>query len=147
MDQVKNSQAGFTLIETAISMLVMAIVGLGVAGLFAYAAKSTMHASDREMATAVAQQRMEQLRSASFSDASLAETASGGDSTIVTRRDREFAVNTVIVDSTATTKTITIKVMPLASSAKWETDPGSMFGSVTLVSNRSAQQVGENRSL
>ncbi len=147
MDQVKNSQTGFTLLETAISMLLMAIVGLGVAGLFAYAAKSTTHAADREMATAVAQQRMEQLRSATFSDTSLNATSSTGTTTTVTRLDRQFAVNTVIVDSTATMKTITVKVTPLDSSAQWEADASSMFGSVTLVSNRSEQQMGPNRSL
>lgn len=147
MDQVKNSQAGFTLLETAIAMVLMAIVGLGVAGLFAYAAKSTTHAADRGMATAVAQQRMEQLRSASFSDTSLAATVSAGTTTTVTRLGREFAVNTVIVDSTTTMKTITVKVTPLASTAQWESDPSSMFGSVTLVSSRSEQQMGPNRSL
>ena len=67
MAQAKNhSEAGFTLIETVISMVLMAIVGLGVAGLFAYAASSTANAADREMATAVAQQRMEQLKSVAF---------------------------------------------------------------------------------
>jgi len=50
-------------IEVTISMVLMAIVGLGVLSLFAYAASNTQTAADREMASAVAQQRMEQLRS------------------------------------------------------------------------------------
>lgn len=145
MDQrKKHSQEGFTLIETTISMVLMAIVGLGVASLFAYAASSTSNAADREMATAIAQQRMEQLRSAAFSDLSL--TAS----TVVTtetRLGREYSVTTTIVDTTANMKTITVSVVPLASNAKWASNVNTVFASVTLVSNRTAQSMGENREL
>jgi Tfp pilus assembly protein PilV len=152
MDQCKhNSEAGFTLIETAISMVLMAIVGLGVAGIFAFAANSTANAADREMATAVAQQRMEQLRSVAFTDASLNATSSAGVVTTVTRLDRQYSLNTVITDSVvvnsaATLKTITIKVMPVVSNAKWSKDVSTIFGSVTLVSTRTTQQMGPNRS-
>ena len=122
----------------------MAIVGLGVASLFAYAASSTSNAADREMATAIAQQRMEQLRSAAFSDLSL--TAS----TVVTtetRLGREYSVTTTIVGTTANMKTITVSVVPLASNAKWASNVNTVFASVTLVSNRTAQSMGENREL
>src|ERR1044071_8380726 len=97
MDQTKNqSQAGFTLLETVISMVLMAIVGLGVASLFAYAASSTANAADREMATAVAQQRMEQLKSVAFTDATLDTTSSSGVTTTITRLGRDYSVNTII---------------------------------------------------
>lgn len=138
-----QSEAGFTLIETVISMVLMAIVGLGVAGLFAYAASSTANAADREMATAVAQQRMEQLKSVAFTDTTLSATASAGVTTTVTRLGRTYSVNTNISDnSTATLKTITIKVTPVASKSNVNT----IFGSVTLVSTRSTQRLGSNRS-
>lgn len=150
MDQYKHqSEAGFTLIETVISMVLMAIVGLGVAGLFAFAANSTADAADREMATAVAQQRMEQLRSVAFTDVTLNATSSTGVVTTVTRLGRQYSVNTaiadsVVVNSTATLKTITIKVTPVASNAK--SNVNTIFGSVTLVSTRTTQQMGPNRS-
>src|SRR5262245_50788029 len=123
MDQ-RKSEAGFTLIETAISMVLMAIVGLGVASLFTYAASSTSNAADREMSTAVAQQRMEQLKSVAFSDAALAATSSSGVVTTETRLGREYSITTtisdsVVVNSTATLKTITVKVTPLAASGQW----------------------------
>jgi|ERR1043165_597791 prepilin-type N-terminal cleavage/methylation domain-containing protein len=148
MEQIKHhSEAGFTLIETVISMVLMAIVGLGVAGLFAYAASSTASAADREMATAVAQQRMEQLKSVAFTDTTLSATSSAGVTTTITRLGREYSVNTNISDnSTATLKTIKIKVTPVASSAKSPSNVNTIFGSVTLVSTRSTQQLGSNRS-
>jgi Tfp pilus assembly protein PilV len=132
-------------------MVLMAIVGLGVAGVFAYAATSTANAADREMATAVAQQRMEQLRSVSFNDSSLNETPSGGVVTTVTRLGRQYSVtttisNSLVLNSSATLKTITVKVTPLASSARWASNVNTIFGSVTLVSTRTTQQMGPNRS-
>jgi prepilin-type N-terminal cleavage/methylation domain-containing protein len=149
--QKSSSQAGFTLIETAISMVLMAIVGLGVAGLFSYAAKNTSNAADREMSTAVAQQRMEQLRSVAFSDSSLAATTSTGTTTTVTRLGRQYSVNTIIaesvvVNSVATLKTITVRVTPESASAAWSSNVTSIFGSVTLVNNRSSLTSGPNRS-
>ena len=146
MDQSKHqSEAGFTLLETVISMVLMAIVGLGVASLFVYAANSTANAADREMATAVAQQRMEQLKNAAFTDATLDTTSSAGVTTTVTRLGRDYSVNTnIAVNSSATLKTITVKVTPVASSAK--SNVNTIFGSVTLVSTRSSQQLGSNRS-
>lgn len=148
MVQIKHqSEAGFTLIETVISMVLMAIVGLGVASLFAYAASSTASAADREIATAVAQQRMEQLKSVAFTDATLNETASTGVTTTVTRLGRQYSVNTnIAANASATLKTITIKVTPEASSAKSPSNVNTIFGSVTLVSTRGTQQLGSNRS-
>lgn len=156
MEQVKNkqadSQAGFTLLETTVAMVLMAIVGLGVAGLFTYAANNTSNAADREMAGAVAQQQMEQLRSVAFTDSSLTATSTSGTTTTVTRLGRTYSVNTIIADSlvvnsAATLKTITIKVTPTSASAPWSTNTTTIFGSVTLVSTRSSLTVGPNRSI
>jgi len=155
MEQVKKqrsiSQAGFTLLETTVAMVLMSIVGLGIAGLFAYAASNTSNAADREMAGAVAQQQMEQLRSVTFTDSSLAATSPSGTTTTVMRLGRSYTVNTIIedsavVDSSATLKTITIKVTPQSASAPWSTNVTSIFGSVTLVSTRSCLTLGQNRS-
>lgn len=143
--QKHSSQAGFTLLETTISMVLLAIIGLGVASLFAYAANNTSNTADREMATAVAQQRMEQLKSVAFNDTSLAATSSSGTSTTVTRLDRQYTVNTIITDSAnGTSKTITVKVTPVSSTTP---NVNTIFASVTLVTKRSALQLGSNRSL
>ena len=147
-DKKHRSEAGFTLIETTIAMVLMAIVGLGIASLFAYAASNTSNAAAREMATAVAQQRMEQLKSVVFNDASLTATPLGGTSSTVTRMGRQYTVLTTIVDSAnAKSKTITVKVTPLAATGSWAGNVNTFFGSVTLVTTRSALQIGPNRAL
>jgi len=152
-DQSKpvTTESGFTLLETVISMVLLAIIGLGIASLFAYAASTTSNAGDREMATAVAQQRMEQLRSVPFTDSSLEATQTSGTTTSVTRLGRQYDVvttisDTSVVDSNVTLKTITVKVVPTAASASWSTNVSSIFGSVTLISERSGLTLGSNRS-
>lgn len=144
-DKKHSSEAGFTLLETTISMVLMAIIGLGVASLFAYAATNTSNTADREMASAVAQQRMEQLKSVEFTDTSLNATSSSGTSSTVTRLGREYTVVTIITNSAGgTIKTITVKVTPVSSTAP---NVNTIFASVTLVTKRSAMQMGSNRAL
>jgi type II secretory pathway pseudopilin PulG len=147
-----SNESGFTILETAISLVLMAIVGLGAASLFFYAARNTVSAGDRELAMAVAQQRMEQLRNVAFTDASLGQTSSSGTSTSVTRAGRQYSIVTIILDSNtingqATAKTITVRVTPDSDSSTWARTVSSVFGSVTLISERSAQLVGPNRAL
>jgi len=145
-----SAAKGFTLLETVIAMLVMTVVGLVVASAFAFAVSNTANAADREMAMAVGQQRLEQLRSVAFTDATMNATPTPAVTT-VTRAGRTFSITTTIADANvigqATLKTITIKVIPQASSQSWTTATNSLFGSVTLVTQRSAQWLGPNRSL
>lgn len=148
--QTTSDEAGFTLLETAISMVLLAIVGLGIASVFFFAAKNNVSAADRELAMAVAQQQMEQLRNVTFTDATLA--ANGGTSTTVTRAGRRYVVLTTIVDSnviagTVRTKTITIRVTPWSEGSAFARNVSSVFGSVTMVSQRSSLIVGPNRAL
>lgn len=147
-----DNDSGFSLLETTISLLLMAIVGLGATSLFFYVVRNTVSASDRELAMAVGQQRMEQLRNTAFNDATLNQTATSGSSTSVTRAGRQYSINTTIVNSdivngAATTKTITIRVTPDSESSVWARTISSVFGSVTLITERSAQTVGPNRAL
>ena len=62
----RSEERGFTLLETAISLVIMMIITLGVASLFVYATKANMGADDRELAMAIAQKRMEWLRTIPF---------------------------------------------------------------------------------
>ena len=145
-----SQEAGFTLLETSIAMVLLAIAGLGVAACFFFAAKNNSSARDRELSMAVAQQAMEQLRNASFTDAAL--NATGEVSSTITRGGRSYVVQTTITDSnvqngTARTKTIQIRVRPWSDSERWARNIMSVFGSVTIISQRTAPTVGPNRAL
>ncbi len=67
---------GFTIMEAAIAMVVMMVAVLGSASLFAYSIQNNSAATDRELAMALAQQQLEQLRNVAFTDARL--NATGG---------------------------------------------------------------------
>lgn len=144
----RSDEAGFSILETAIALVLMAVVGLGAASLFFFAVRNTVSAGDRELAMAVAQQKIEQLRSVDFTDASLAATA--GTSTTLTRASRSYTVLTTITDSNvvngqATTKTVTVRVTPNSDGATWARNVTSVFGSVSLVCQRTAVTMGPNR--
>src|ERR1041385_1845739 len=66
MDHRYNEQQGFTLLEAAIALVILMIIGLGIASLFTYAIKANGSADDRELAMAIAQKRMEWLRTIPF---------------------------------------------------------------------------------
>jgi Tfp pilus assembly protein PilV len=126
-----HQEHGFTILETAIAMVIMMVAVLASASLFAYSIQNNSGANDRELAMAVAQQQMEQLRNVSFTDSSLTATATAGVTTTVTRAGRQYTVVTTITDSNTvnglpTIKTITIQVTPT----------GSALGSVTLLTQR-----------
>jgi type II secretory pathway pseudopilin PulG len=149
--QTTSDEAGFTLLETAIAMVLLAIVGLGIASVFFFAAKNNVTAGDRELAMAVAQQQMEQFRNVAFTDSSLAATATAGTSQTLTRAGRTYVVLTTIVnsnviDGTARTKTITIRVTPWSDGSPISRNVTSVFGSVTMVSQRTSQEMGPNRA-
>lgn len=149
--QPRNAEAGFSILETSIALVLMSIVALGAASLFYYSIRNTVTASDRDLAMAVAQQRMEQLRNVDFLDAAL--TASAGTTPVtITRAGFQYQVYTTIADSNVingqvTTKTITVRVTPVSDMAAWSKSITSYFGAVTLVAQRSALSIGPNRAL
>jgi len=57
-----SSNAGFTLIEVIIAMGLLTVVSLGIAQLFAASTRANLAARTRTSTTAMAEQRMEQLR-------------------------------------------------------------------------------------
>ena len=145
----QKGEAGFTLLETSISLVLLAIVSLGAASCFFYAVRNNSSASDRELSMAVAQQSMEQLRQVRFTDASL--TATAGANTTIIGAGRTYVVTTTIVDSnfingTARTKTITVRVTPWSDSSPWARNVDTVFGSVTMVSERTSYILGPNRA-
>jgi Tfp pilus assembly protein PilV len=152
----KQEQQGFTLLEAAIAMVVLMIIGLGVASLFTYAIHANSNADDRELALAIAQKRMEWLRTIpfttqtrslaySFPNGGLAATTAGGVNETVTNAGRSYVVNTVITDlslvpagnpdaGAPTLKRIQLSVTPAGAATAFDT--------VTVTTQRSTQVTG-----
>ena len=152
----KQEQQGFTLLEAAIAMVVLMIIGLGVASLFTYAIHANSNADDRELALAIAQKRMEWLRTIpfttqtrslaySFPNGGLAATTAGGVTETVTNAGRSYVVNTVISDlsfvpagnpdaGAPTVKRIQLSVTPAGAATAFDT--------VTVTTQRSTQVPG-----
>ena len=131
----RKNERGFTLVETAISMVVMMIAGLAVSSLFVFSTQNNVGGNERALAMAVAQQQMEQLRSLSFDSTSL---NAGTTTTTVTTSDRDYTVVKAITDevnpnnSVKQLRRITITVTPQGGArGNWTRTP------VTLVALRS----------
>ena len=156
MDQTNKKQQGFTLLEAAIAMVILMIIGLGIASLFTYAIQANGSADDRELSMAIAQKRMEWLRTIAFTTQSrqlaysfpnggLAATSAGGVSETVTNAGRSYTVRTIITDLSTvpvgnpdagqpTLKRLQVSVTPLGAATAFET--------VTIVTQRSTQVTG-----
>jgi Tfp pilus assembly protein PilV len=152
----RSSESGFTLTETAASLVILMVVGLGVASLFVYATNINSGANDREMASAIGQKRMEWLRTMQYSAATrnlaysypnggLGATSNTGVSETETRAGRTYSVVTRIQDTSVvpagmpdagqpTLKTIIVTVTPQGA--------GTFLGSVTLSTQRSTLTPG-----
>jgi Tfp pilus assembly protein PilV len=156
MNKHKRSQGGFTLLEAAIAMVILMIIGLGIASVFAYATKANERADDRELSMATAQKRMEWMRTIpftrqtrtlafSFPDGGLQATNTAGVTETVTNAGRSYIVNTVIEDlafvpagnpddGAPTLKRIRVSVTPAGALTSFET--------VTVTTQRSTQVTG-----
>jgi len=154
-NSVHNGEHGFTLLEASIALVMLMVIGLGVASLFTYAVQANGRADDRELAMAIAQKRMEwlrtipfttQTRSVAFSSpgGGLAATATAGVTETVTNAGRRYVVNTVITDLSVvpngnpdqgapTVKRIQITVTPTA---------GTAFDAITVTTQRTTQVTG-----
>jgi Tfp pilus assembly protein PilV len=156
---VGKGERGFTLVETAAALLILMIAGLGAVSLFTFGIRNNAGMKDRELALAVAQKRMEWLRAIPFNQTTrgvaynfpnstgsaaggLGATAATGVSETVTNGGRTYTVVTTISndggvsDANSTSKTITITVTPLGSTAT--------IGAVTLVAQRTTLVLGTN---
>jgi type II secretory pathway pseudopilin PulG len=150
-----RTQRGFTLLEAAFALVVLMIIGLGIASLFTYAIQANSRADDRELAMAIAQKRMEWLRTIPFTtqtrsiaysypNGGLAQTSVPVNETI-TNAGRPYVVTTIITDLSVvpagnpdegapTLKRIQVNVTPLGAATAFET--------VTINTQRSTQVVG-----
>ena len=150
------TQRGFTLLEAAIALVVLMIIGLGIASLFTYAIQANGRANDRELAMAIAQKRMEWLRTIPFTtqtrtvaysypNGGLAQTDNTGVSETVTDAGRPYVVTTIITDLSVvpagnpdegapTLKRIQVSVTPLGAATAFET--------VQITTERSTQVTG-----
>ncbi len=80
-----TNAGGFTLIETAIAMVVMMVVGLGATSLFLYSIRSNSGGEERSQALAIAQQRLERLRELGYNHVNL--TPGVTNSTVIVQND------------------------------------------------------------
>jgi len=154
--QETGAQRGFTLLEAAIALVVLMVIGLGIASLFTYAIQANSRADDRELAMAIAQKRMEWLRTIpfttqtrsvafSFPNGGLAATSAEGVTENVTNAGRGYLVKTVITDLSTvpagnpdagqpTVKRIQVSVTPAGATTAFET--------VTITTQRTTQVTG-----
>lgn len=139
-DKASRGEAGFSLVELTISLVVMMVAGLAVASLFFYSIQNNVGGSERALAMALAQQQMEQLRSVRFDDATL----SAGTTTFPSVRSdgRTYTVVRAVTNETNSDgslkqlKKITITVTPQAAGGTWIRTP------VVLVALRSTTAPG-----
>ena len=113
-----KKERGFTLIETAIAMIVMMVAGLGGVALFTYAIRVNNISGGRAAAISIAQQSLEQFRGVNFGDAILNPGVTS--TTTVTGVDSSYTVQTTVCNTSAcggsaTLKSIEIVVTPVRS--------------------------------
>lgn len=136
-----EGERGFTLVETTIALVIMMIVMLGSASLFAFSIFNNTSGSDRTQTIAVAQQTLETLRNAQFSSAGTDSSLIAGPPVTqnVTRGGlngsgaRPYTIVSTVVDTTPTLKTITVVVTPIGAGPAWATGP---VASVTITTQR-----------
>jgi Tfp pilus assembly protein PilV len=142
-----HSEGGFTILETAIALCVMLVVGIGVISLFLFSMGYNSGASDRARALAIAQERMEALRSTTYdnlttmaADKTFNGSVIDGSKVVGESDAHTFNVATTVEDDpnigNAKQKRITVTVTP-ANSRAWA-------GNVTLRMSRSQNTLGAN---
>ena len=137
---------GFTILETAVALLIMMLVGFGAVSMFVFSINYNAGAADRARALALAQQRMEIMRGTDYANlateaASLPTSENVGSPNTPDNDQRTFNVTTTVADDpnvqNSHQKVITVTVTP-ANAGRWSS------GSVKLVCYRSENKDGSN---
>lgn len=139
-----KGEAGFSLIETTIALLLILVVGLGSMAFCMFSIYNNSGGSDRATSLAIAQQIVERLRIARFNQTTTDPTLTGGTFVQLVGRDgRVFEVTKIIDDNpktssvdvipTTTLKRITVTVKPQSIGRGWARGQG---GTITLITER-----------
>lgn len=150
------SERGFSLVEVVIALVVMLVIALGAASLFAYSVYNNTGGGDRSQTLAIAQQALERLRHAKFSVTGTDAILNAGSITEIVRRGgqnplnlqdptaRSYRIVSTIDDNPSTPaldinalttlKSVTVTVTPLGAGQRWASGAG---GAVTIVTLRS----------
>jgi Tfp pilus assembly protein PilV len=143
--QKRRGEAGFTLFETTIAMVVMMIAALGAASVFSYAVNYNSGGSDRLVALALAQEQLERIRSGQFNSTTTDTILNGGTSVQsgLIRNGKRYVLTTTIDDNpltaatdvvpTTSLKRITVAVAPENVSQGWSLNAGAR---ITLITQR-----------
>jgi len=151
-----RKQQGFTLLEAAIALVILMIIGLGIASLFTYAIQANSRADDRELAMAIAQERMEWLRTIPFTTQTrhvafsyptggLEVTSAQGVTETVTSAGRSYVVNTIIQDLSVVPAGNPDADQPIVKRIQVSVTPAgaaTVFEGVTIATQRSTQVTG-----
>ena len=138
-NQTPNSESGFSLLETAIALVVMMVGALACSSLFVFSLQNNVGGGERALAMAVAQQQLEELRSVTYEDTTL---TAGTTTSTVRSGERNYTVQRTVANETnpdnsaKQLKRITITVTPQTAGPDWMRTP------VVLVSERSTLAAG-----
>jgi Tfp pilus assembly protein PilV len=137
-----RGERGFTLVETTIALLIMMIVMLGVASVFAFSVQNNSNGADRAQTLAVAQQTMETLRNAQYSTFAVDDILKAGKIEqdvfrgLGANTGRQYRIVSEITDNASQTmKTISVSVTPITAGPKWAAV--SSWATVTITTQRS----------
>ncbi len=132
-------QGGFTLMEVVVALSMMMVAGLGAAAIFLHSVNYNTGAGERALAMAVAQQRVERLRSVTFDNVASENAtvkSAGRNYTVVTT---VTIIDTDADDGRDTLKNIVVRVTPQNTHEKWAGNP------VILETQRASLKLGSNR--
>ena len=139
----QKHEAGFTLLETCVAMVLLLIIVCGVLPLGVYALKYNSAAAIRAGAVTAAQRKLEQLRAGSFTSCiSSSEVVIVGPT-----ESQSYTVDVTVTDVAATLKNITIVVTPQGRTADggvYSGNEGWMRGQVVVYTKRTTSTTGTN---
>lgn len=143
-EKQNQSNAGFTLLETCVALVLFMIVLTGIVPLCVYAMKYNSAAAVRAGAITVAQRKLEQLRADPFTSCvSSTEVVTIGP----TNSSQTYTVAVTVTDASTTLKSIKIVVTPQGRSttgAVYEGNEGWMRGQVIVYTKRTILSAGSN---